>query len=195
MANQAVPQNGFRAQRWRLIGWSMAGAVLVVPLVAMQFTNDVVWTLGDFLFFGALIGMIGAGYEVLARRGGGLYRLAAAVALAAAFLMIWSNAAAGIIGDEGNPANLMFGGVLLAGIIGTLVARARPAGMARAMIATALAQVAVAIIAIVAGLGGGDLSWPRDIVMITGFFTALWLASAWLFGKAPIAGDIARKAG
>lgn len=184
MTGQTVPQGGFRAQRWRVIGWSLAGAVLLVPLIAMQFTNDVVWTLGDFLFFGALIGMIGAGYEVLARRGGGLYRLAAAVALAAAFLMIWSNAAVGIIGDEGNPANLMFGGVLLVGVIGTVIARARPAGMARAMIATALAQGAVAIIAIVGGVGGDDLSWPRDIVTITGFFTALWLASAWLFGKA-----------
>lgn len=183
MTEQAVSQGGFRAQRWRLIGWSLAGAALLVPLVAMQFTKEVAWTLGDFLFFGALIGMIGAGYEVFARRGGGFYRLAAAVALAAAFLMIWSNAAVGIIGDEGNPANLMFGVVLLVGVIGTLIARVRPIGMARTMIATALAQLTVAIIAIVGGLGDGDLSWPRDLVMITGFFTALWLASAWLFGK------------
>ncbi|MGN6278770.1 MAG: hypothetical protein ACTHM8_08605 [Sphingomonas sp.] len=176
--------DGGRRQRWRIVGWSLAGGLLLVPLIAMQFTSDVAWTLGDFLFFGALIGMIGAGYEVLARRGGGLYQLGAAVALAAAFLMIWSNAAVGIIGDEGNPANAMFAGVLLVAVIGAIVARLRAAGMARAMIATAAAQLAVAAIAIVGRLGADSPLWPRDIVVITAFFTALWLIAAALFAKA-----------
>jgi len=184
MARQVTSHDGQRGQRWRIVGWSLAGAILLVPLVAMQLTSDVVWTLGDFLFFGALIGMIGAGYEVLARRGGGLYRLAAAVALAAAFLMIWSNAAVGIIGDEGNPANAMFAGVLLVAVVGALVARLRAAAMARAMAATAAAQVLIAVIAIVGRMGAGDPLWPRDIILITGFFTALWLIAAALFARA-----------
>lgn len=184
MAAHTVSQEGARGRRWRIVGWSLAGAMLLVPLIAMQFTSDVAWTLGDFLFFGALIGMIGAGYEVLARRGGGLYRLGAAVALAAAFLMIWANAAVGIIGDEGNPANAMFAGVLLVAAIGATVARLRAAGMARAMIATATAELGVAVVALVGRLGADSPLWPRDILAVTAFFTALWLIAAALFARA-----------
>jgi hypothetical protein len=49
--------------------------------------------------------------------------------------------------------------------------------------ATALAQALVATIALIAGLG---LPWngPAEILMLNGFFVALWLTSAGLFGKA-----------
>jgi hypothetical protein len=55
--------------------------------------------------------------------------------------------------------------------------------MARALFATALAQALVATIALIAGLG---LPWsgPAEILMLNGFFIALWLTSAWLFWKA-----------
>jgi len=56
--------------------------------------------------------------------------------------------------------------------------------MARASVATALAQVLVAVIALIAGLGSTGPIWPRDILALTGFFAALWLISAWLFRKA-----------
>ena len=35
----------------------------------------------------------------------------------AAFLLIWINLAVGIIGSEDNPANLMYGAVLLLGLV------------------------------------------------------------------------------
>jgi len=70
----------------------------------------------------------------------------------------------------------MFGGVLVVGLVGAVVARFRPQGMARALVATALAQAAVAVIAAVAGMG--------YIFVATAFFGALWLASAWLFRRA-----------
>ena len=60
------------------------------------------------------------------------YRAAVGLATVAGFLLVWINLAVGIIGDEGNPANLMFGGVLVVGVIGALVARFRAPGMARA---------------------------------------------------------------
>jgi hypothetical protein len=69
-------------------------------------------------------------------------------------------------------------------MIGAVIARFRPAGMARAMSATALAQALVAVIALSAGWGAAAPIWPIDILGATGFFAALWLASAWLFGKA-----------
>jgi len=78
----------------------------------------------------------------------------------------------------------MYGGVLAVGIIGAIIARFQPRGMARALFATALAQALVAVIALIAGLGSTGPTWPADILILTGFFTALWLISAWLFRKA-----------
>ena len=57
------------------------------------------------------------------------------------------NLAVGVIGSEENPANLMFGGVLAVGIVGAVVARFRPRGMARALVSTAVAQTTVGVIA------------------------------------------------
>ncbi len=56
--------------------------------------------------------------------------------------------------------------------------------MAHALVATALAQASVGLIALVAGLGSTGANWPGSIVFLTGFFAALWLISAWLFRKA-----------
>ena len=112
------------------------------------------------------------------------YKFAVALALLAAFLLLWVNGAVGIIGDEGNDANLMYGAVLVVGIIGAIVARFEPHGMVRAMFATALAQALVAVIALVAGWGSAGPIWPRDILGATGLFVILWLGSAWLFRKA-----------
>ena len=60
------------------------------------------------------------------------YRFASGVAVGAAFILVWLSLGVGIIGRDGDPANLMYFGVLAVGIIGTLIARFRPGGMARA---------------------------------------------------------------
>jgi hypothetical protein len=56
--------------------------------------------------------------------------------------------------------------------------------MARALAATALAQAAVGVVAVIGGLGATGANWPRPVLVLTAFFAALWLASAWLFRKA-----------
>ena len=146
----------------------------------MQGTDAVVWDLADFVVADALVVGVGVTYALAARMiGNSAYRAAVGVALAAACILVWGNLAVGIIGSEDNPANLMYGGVLAVGIIGALIARFQPDGMARALFATALAQMVVAVIALIAGLGSTE-----DIVMLTGFFAALWLIAAWLFRKA-----------
>jgi lambda repressor-like predicted transcriptional regulator len=67
--------------------------------------------------------------------------------------------------------------VLAVGIVGAVIARFRPAGMARALVATALAQALVAVVALIAQAGLAP-------VVLTTAFAAPWLASAWLFGRA-----------
>ncbi|MGH9892767.1 MAG: hypothetical protein ACREA0_12410 [bacterium] len=111
------------------------------------------------------------------------YRLAVGVALAAALILVWLSLGVGIIGRDGDPANLMYFGVLAVGIIGALIARFRPRGMARALIVTALAQTSVAVIALIAGLGY-PWSGPLELSALNGFFVALFVASAWLFQRA-----------
>lgn len=110
------------------------------------------------------------------------YRSAICVALAAAFILVWLSLGVGIIGKDGDPANLMYFGVLAVGITGAIIARFRPHGMARALIATALAQALVTAIALIAGLG---LPWsgPVEILVLNGFFVALFAGSAWLFRR------------
>jgi hypothetical protein len=85
------------------------------------------------------------------------------------------NLAVGIIGTEENSLNLMYGGVIAVGVAGAVIARFRPAGMARAMVAASLAQVLVAVVAQIAG----HFTW-----VLTAAFVALWLGSASLFRKA-----------
>lgn len=112
-----------------------------------------------------------------------MYRAAVGVALAAAFLLIWLSLGVGVIGRDGDPANVMYFGVLAVGAIGALIARFRPAGMARALLATAVAQALVAVIALIGRLGQ-PWSGPLEILGLTAFFVALFLASAFLFRKA-----------
>jgi len=111
------------------------------------------------------------------------YRSAIGIALTAAVLLVWLSLGVGIIGADGDPANRMYFGVLAVGIIGAIIARFQPHGMARALFATALAQGSVAAIALIAGLG---LPWspPAEIILLNGFFIALFAGSAWLFRRA-----------
>ncbi len=72
--------------------------------------------------------------------------------------------------------NRVFYGILAVGVIGALLARFEARGMARALVATAIAQVLVSVIALVAGWG--------QVFVMTGIFLAIWLTAAQLFRKA-----------
>ena len=140
------------------------------------------WDLLDFVVFAAMIAGVAA-IHALARRSSDntAYRAAFGVGLAAAFLLIWVNAAVGIIGSEDNDANAMYVGVLAVAIVGAIAARLRPRGMAIALTATALAQIAVTAVALLAMSGASAPLWPTEALVLNGFFVALWLLSAWLF--------------
>ena len=158
--------------------------ILLLPLAAMQVTDEVAWGPADFALAGTLLLGTGLAYQLAARRVESFtYRAAVAVALAAALLLVWLNLAVGLIGSEDDPANLLYVGVLAVGIIGALIARFRPHGMARALLVTALAQALVAAIALAAG-SGAPASGPLEIVAVNAVFVALFLGSALLFRAA-----------
>ena len=137
------------------------------------------WTLFDFGFAAVLIGSVAIIYTLVMRKTTDTaYRSGAGFALAAAFILVWVNGAVGIIGDASNDANMMYVGVILVLIIGAIIARFRPMGLARALYATAAAQALVPVIAVFVGLGP-VASW--DVLVLTVFFVGLWLVSARLF--------------
>lgn len=178
-------RDGLTMRTLRVMVWAGAGALLLLPAVAMQFTREVQWTALDFVAAGAMLGGVCAGFELLWRRADSIpYLLGGGVALAAAFLLVWVNLAVGVIGSEQDDANMMFAGVLAVGFGGAAFTHFRAAGMARAMVATAVAHGLAAAIALVAGLGSDGPVRPRDVIGTTVIFTVLWLTAAWLFRKA-----------
>ena len=168
-----LARNAYRS----VVGVALATAfILLLPLLA-----EWAWNLADFVIAGALIFGTGLMYVLAARKAGNIaYRAAVGVALAAALLLVWVNGAVGIIGTEDDPANLMYVGVLAVGIVGAVVARFRPHGLARASFAAALAQASVAGIALILGLGS-PWNGPGEILALNGFFVALFVGAALLF--------------
>ena len=159
----------------------VTASILLVPLIAMQFTDEVNWTLSDFVIAGALLFGTGLAFDLLVRKARVFaYRAGVGVALAAALLLVWLNLAVGLIGSENNPANLMYAGVLAVGIIGAGIARFEARRMARALFAAAIAQGLVGAIALVAQLDPR----PAAIVMLNGFFVGMWVVSGLLFQSA-----------
>lgn len=165
-----------RMSRGRIAAWVAATLLLLLPWVA-----GAPWTVSDFIFAGILLfGSLGA-YEVAARMTGDkAYRAGAGVAIAAAFLLTWINAAVGITDSD---ADVLYLVVIAIGIIGALIARFRPEGMARAMLATAVAHASVGVIALIAGIVPAYNS-AFEILGLTAFFVVLFGGSALLFREA-----------
>lgn len=169
----------------RAMGWSLGGLLLLAPLTAMQFTDEVKWTGMDFAFAAALVLGAGIPLELAVRKSSSTaYRCGAALALLGAFLLAWLGGAVGIIGPETEPANRMFVVVLASGFAGAWVARFEARGLARAMLLPAGVQALIGLVAVTGHLGASDPLWPWDVVGLTAFFCGLWLASARLFSRA-----------
>lgn len=73
--------------------------LLLIPLIATQFTDEVNWTLFDFVVAGVLLFGTGLMCEFVIRKVNktGL-RIAICVALLAILLLIWAELAVGILG-------------------------------------------------------------------------------------------------
>ena len=81
----------------RILGWGAAAAVLLAPLVAMAFSDQVAWTGLDFAVMGAMLLGAGLACEAAVRllKSDGA-RFAACGAVGVVFLLIWVELAVGI---------------------------------------------------------------------------------------------------
>ena len=80
--------------------------VLSLPLVAMLFTDEVVWSLADFVLAGVLLATIGVALELAVRKAG---NLAAAIGIAALGVL------AAAVGEADDAPGLVLLGILLVG--------------------------------------------------------------------------------
>lgn len=110
------------------------------------------------------------------------YRFAVSLALVGALFPFYVEGAVGIVDTPRWPTIRLQLGVLAVGIIGAVIARFQPHGMARALFATALAQALVAVSAVIAGMGA--YTPALEILGVNGMFIALFVGSAWLFRRA-----------
>jgi hypothetical protein len=177
MSELARQRGGWRSGGIRLAMWGVLAALLALPAVAMRFhAEGVVWTASDFAVMGAMLGSVGLGVELVVRASSNLaWRSGAVVAVLIAFLTVWVNLAVGMIGSEDNRYNLLFGGVLLLALAGSVVARFRGGGMAKAMAVAGIAQAA-------AGAAGFAVDARGAIFSM--LFAGPWLLSAALFALA-----------
>ena len=73
--------------------------ILLVPFVAMPFTDEVVWTLSDFSIAGFLLFGFGLVYVLTTRNvGNAKLRVTIGVVIGALLLIIWAELAVGILG-------------------------------------------------------------------------------------------------
>lgn len=173
---------GTRDPRWRLLIWGVPVALLALPAVAMNFTNEVDWTFSDFVAMGIMLGLTAGAIDALTARSGGFaYKLGGALAAIGVFLLIWINLAVGMIGDEGDPANMMFAAVIATIVGGAFLSHLRARGMAVTMLAAAGVQAAAAVTALALRWGEGGPIWPMDVIGTSAIMATIWLASAALF--------------
>ena len=87
-------------QNKRLIIIVFATALLLlIPLIAMQFTSEVNWTLSDFIVGGALLVGTGLVFDLILRKIKNInYRIFISIALLMILLLIWAELAVGIFG-------------------------------------------------------------------------------------------------
>lgn len=158
---------------WRMIFWGTVVSLLLLPLIAMQFTTEVNWTGSDFVIAGILLGgtalLIELGCRCCADLSG---RAGWALLVLTSLVLIWINLAVGIIGSEDNPANLLYLIVLASVVLGAVWVRFQAQAMSRVLYLTAALQLGVEIVIQLAGLGAAPV--------INVAFMLLWLLAAGL---------------
>lgn len=181
--SDTIQRQAPRSNVWRIIGWGGAVALILTPLVAMQFTSEVNWDETDFIVAAIIFGIVGGLIELAVRISSNWYfRFGAMFAVLAGFMVVWANLAVGMIGNEDNPVNLWFGAVLMIAILGAILSRFRSHALAIATLTAGLTQAAIGLFA---GILGTDMRGGIFTIVLSCF----WLIAAALFsiaGKASV---------
>ena len=185
MANDVAQNSDGIGKLFRTAAWSGAALLLLLPLVAMQFTSEVDWDETDFIVMGIMLFGAAGAFDFATRLNGSLaYRFGAAAGIGTCFLLVWVNLAVGIIGSEDNPQNLLYLAVLATAVVGAVSTRFRPRGMAVTMAAAATLQLAIGLYGLIGGVHDMPHIGTYQVLGATGLFVFLWLFAAGLFASA-----------
>ena len=165
------------------------GLILLVPFAAMQFSDEMNWSLFDFILLGALLFGTGLALELLSRQAvNNTHRLALASTLVTSLLLLLVNLAVGVIGSEDNPSNRMYVGVLAVLLIGALIVRFQPRGMTGVLAATAILTALAPVIALILGslsaASTAETAYVLRVFVFNTIFVVMFLGSALLFRRA-----------
>ena len=73
--------------------------LLLIPLIAMQFTSEVNWEATDFIVMGGLLTAVGLVIELIMRKVKSVNRKAIIIGIVViAFLLLWAELAVGVFG-------------------------------------------------------------------------------------------------
>ncbi|MDX5326259.1 MAG: hypothetical protein LPK80_08350 [Bacteroidota bacterium] len=160
----------------------VTGFALSIPLIAMQFTVKVNWDLLDFSVAGLLLVSSGLAFRWLVWKSNDpWFRIGSIIGILAVFLLIWSNLAVGLIGCGPNLPNLLFGLIPLIGIIGAIRSHFSSKGLFGSMVTMAIATLTMGIVSfLLSDLKNRESSFTA-ILLVTGFFSFLFLVSALFF--------------
>lgn len=87
------------SNRFKLILATVAG-LLLIPFIAMQFSQNVNWSAFDFLVMGVLLLATGTGIEFTLRKVTKFqHRVILCLLIFGAFLLVWAELAVGIFGS------------------------------------------------------------------------------------------------
>jgi len=77
----------------------IVGSLLLIPMIAMQFTDEVNWTALDFVIAGVLLLVTGLIFDLVMRKVKNTkYRIAILIIVILVFFLIWAELAVGIFG-------------------------------------------------------------------------------------------------
>ncbi|WP_306519973.1 hypothetical protein [Rheinheimera sp.] len=113
----------------------------------------------------------------------GWYSAAMASTVVTLLLLIWLSLGVGIIGGDGDMANLLYALVLVAITVVAVRGRFQSKAMMWALVAAALVQALIALLAVYTGLGL-PFSGPVELILLNGFFVLLYLGAALMFRRA-----------
>jgi hypothetical protein len=160
----------------------VTGLILLIPFIAMQFSQEVDWTLSDFVIAGTLLFGTGMTYTLVTRKSGEIaYRLAIGFALFTGLFLIWVNMAVGIIGSENNEFNLLYSFVIFTGLIGAFLSKFKPRGLMFTLFSMAGVQAVLTAVALMTGMSQIAESSVIEILSVNGFFFTLFLIAGLLF--------------
>lgn len=170
----------------RLVALALSFALIVVAVSFLRTEGSP----ADVMAL-AVSGLIIVGSIVYAatNRHGAAYRWAVGLALAATLVLFWMIGAVALLGPElgKNTADLIYFAVPVVAVIGAIVTGFRPDGMARAMLAAAIAVLVLPVIVVggftpLSPTTAGEF-FPYGLLIFHSPFAALYLGSAWLFRK------------